>query len=318
LEVEIPNQPAQDATIEPELQNEAIDRADNPVDGTYQEPIGEEPLEEVDPDAWRNVRIPSDRAELYALMSDLAQKEPELTRAWGAVAGKGVSAQLRQEKAELAAELEQEREAKRALQLEYGNATWGRMNEQQRAALFARDPRNVDRWNEYSKLAQEAKQGQQNRTPEWLTNMVVSAQNYVEENAHLMSPEDEQRARGLVTNKEVYAKYLNQPHQFMVDLQYTLAPLINGSDNAAIQAGATPRRSAPTGSGGETRNEPAVGNPRIGRMTPDQTPPRRASGGSPKYTRAQIRDMPPAQFEALKKLHNVETGQGLVDAGVVV
>jgi len=317
LEVEVPNQPAQDATIEPELQNEAIDRADNPVDGTYQEPIGEEPLEEVDPDAWRNVRIPTSRAELHELFTSLAEKDPEINRAWGAVAGRGISAQLRQEKAELAAELEAEREAKRQLQLEYGNATWGRMNEQQRAALFARDPRNVDRWNEYSKLAQEARQPSQ-KAPEWLRNMVVDAQNYVEEVAPHLSPEDEQRVRALVTSQETYRAYLNNPHQFMTDLQYTVDQLRTGGNNAAIQAGTTPRPSAPTNSGRDTRNEPAVGNPRIGRMTPDQTPPRRASGGSPKYTRAQIRDMPPAQFEALKKLHGVETGQGLVDAGVVV
>lgn len=318
MDTEIQNQHPEEALgqtteVQPVVQNEAIDRPLDQADATYQEPVGEEPE---DPEAWRNIRIPSNPHELYEVITSLSEKDEQFKRMLGTIAGRGTSAKLRQENAELAAELERERDAKRQLALENGNITWGRMNEQQRAAAIARDPQNAQRWAEYNKLRQESSQPQQ-RAPEWLRNMVVDAQSYVEQVAPFLPPQEEERIRALVTSQDTYRAYLNNPHQMMSDLQEAVAPFLQRGNNAGVQAGATPRLPAPANGGTGSRTVLA-GNPAIGSRTPDQTPPRRTSGGQQKFTHAEIKNMGLAQYEALLKQHGALTKQGLIDAGVVV
>jgi len=319
LDTDVQNQHPEEALgqtpeVTPEIQNEAIDRPLDQVDGTYQEPVGEEPVE--DPDAWRNIRIPSDPHELYEVITSLSEKDETFKRMLGTIAGRGTSAKLRQENAELAAKLEASEEAKRLLALENGNIAWGKMNQQQVADHLARRPQDIARWNAYNQMRQEAQQPQQ-RAPEWLRNMVVDAQSYVEQVAPFLPPQEEERIRALVTSQDTYRAYLNNPHQMMSDLQEAVAPFLQRGNNAGVQAGTTPRLPAPANGGTGSRTVLA-GNPAIGSRTPDQTPPRRTSGGQQKYTHAEIKNMGLAQYEALLKQHGALTKQGLIDAGVVV
>lgn len=306
--------------MEEEIQGQPEEVVETPVEGTPVAQVAEvenvEPEQEEDPEAWRVTRWSDDSSEIAHQLNSLAERHPQFKRQLGMVAAQqGNNRQLREEKAQLAAELEAANEERKRLAFEVSHAKWGGMTREQIGQAVAKNPAVLGEIQEYAKQRQEFSKPRQ-QTPAYMTNMVLEAQDYLDRNAHRLPPEYEQAVREMVENQNTYASFSDHPTLMLPSLEQEIARLEQMANNGG-NAGTTPRQAAPNGSA--PRNEPAVtGNPVIGRRTPDQTPTRRTSGSAAKYTQAEIEKMPQGQFEALLEQHGAKTTIGLIERGVVI
>lgn len=317
VEETTPQAAAPEENTEPvaEIPNEAIDRdiPETPAEGEPEE----------DPDAWRNVRFEEDPAEANRILNELAERSEAVRRAIGNYASLKVQKAAREREQELVERAERAERLTLQTQKEYGDRFWGQMQPEQRAAYLARNPAYLDNYNAWVQVSRQMQQqSQQVPIPAWVRNLVNGANDLVDQYALRLPSEYENQLRQALKDPQTFAMYKDNPHQLVLDLQREIDTVLKGANNGGVQVDATPRAPAPAATASaRTRNDPRVqsspANPALGKFAPDTTR-RSGSSGGETYTRAQIAEMTPDEYGALRERYKAKTGQELYRRGIIV
>jgi hypothetical protein len=311
-DLEIPEEPVFEEVPEPEALQEQPSPAlpvDAPNEATAPESVQEptdETAEEADPEAWRTWTVSDDLPSTNQKVEELLEHSQSFRRVFNDRVAKRAQQEVRGTVRDLQGKNEELE--KRAIKAEAAmhKLFWQGKSEQERAAMFARDPNLIQAYQESQQVEQAYKEVQQRpEIPQYLRNTQTEVEDFVGSASLYLSETDFAAIQNYSRSAKFWTQFAQQPTAAIPHLKEMLDRRIIALQNTDVRTADTARASEPAQVAAQApRKAPEVvrGNSKAGQYAPDSTARSGSGGGSARpVTDAELEAMDPDKYDAWLK-----------------
>ncbi len=312
-DLEIPDEPVFEEVPEPEALQEQPSPAlpvEAPTEATapesVQEPTDETAegtTEEPDPEAWRTWRVSDDLPSTNQKVEELLEHSQSFRRVFNDRVAKRAQQEVRGTVRELQGKNEELE--KRAIKAEAAmhKLFWQGKSEQERAAMFARDPSLIQAYQESQQVEAKYQEVQQRpEIPQYLRNTQNEVEDFVGSASLYLSEADFAAIQNYSRGAQFWTQYAQQPTAAIPHLKKIIDDRILALQNGGVRTADTAPASEPAQVAAQApRKAPEVvrGNSKAGQYAPDSTARSGSGGGSVRpITESELDAMDPDKYDA--------------------
>ncbi len=269
------------------------------------EPIAQEDSQELEEEDRLVLEFPRDQPSMNRRIEEYLAEHPGFKRAFN----NRVALSVRRETEETIRSLREENERKDQELLKANKAVhdlfWANKTPEQRAQLFAQDPKLINAWQNQEKVNQRLQEVQSRpQPPEWLVRLKNKADEMLDVEGLNLSEEDEIALKRHVNTPDFWAWGHQNPEAVLPTIQGWIDERAGRSQNGSVRTAEPPRVTAPAAAQPATRRAPDVvrGNSRAGNYAPEGRPASRNGSSTAKaITEADAAKMNDVEWDSWLK-----------------